>query len=430
MQQTNETAQDYYDRTGQFQPAVNWQDSGFNGTLQPVDAQGRPWVSPDISGPMMFIVDQQHATADHPAGSIVPASDKSVYRDMPQSGLGEFLGNLALVAGPALASYALGGSALAGGAGAAGEGAGAVTGSGVGGGAGGVLGASTAYDPALINAAYSGMGATGVGSTAAGLGTGATGLLASASGFPVASSIAGAASALGGGFTAAQLAQAAASAGGGLGGGAGGLTAGTAATGGTALSRILDGTATTADYLSVAGPLAGTAAGLYGANQQQNAFSDVANQYLGLGAPARARLEASYQPGFSLAQADPAFQNALDTAGQTSARALSTKYGNPADSPAAQAEMQKYLLGNVELPQLNTYRSQLAGQGGLGINTAGTASTAGAANSGGAANAIGYGLGSLLNPQPDLSQLFRQLGTSGQQQNSLTVGGLPYGGSR
>jgi len=92
--------------------------------------------------------------------------------------------------------------------------------------------------------------------------------------------------------------------------------------------------------------------------------------------------------------------------------------------------MNKYLMGNVYLPQLNTYRSQNLTGGGLGVNTAGTGSMAGAQSEGGGWEAFAAGANTAFNPQPTIADLFKQWGTGGQQQqNKLSIGGLPWGGS-
>jgi len=177
---------------------------------------------------------------------------------------------------------------------------------------------------------------------------------------------------------------------------------------GSALSRILNGTATTADYLSTFGNLAGTGLGLLGANQQSSAMGDIANRYLDMGAPYRGLLQQSYQPGFNLATADPAYQGALDQAAQSAARATSARVGNPTENPGAYAEMQKYITGSLALPQLNTYRSQLGTFGQLGVNQAGTAQMGEAQAKGGMYDALGYGIGQMTQPDNPFRGLLDQ----------------------
>lgn len=167
----------------------------------------------------------------------------------------------------------------------------------------------------------------------------------------------------------------------------------------SALGRILNGTATADDWAKLLGTAGSTALGVLGANKQADAYREATDKFLGLGAPYREKLTASYQPGFDLTKTDPQFNNALNTSADTVLRRLSASSGNPFDNPGAMTEAMRYVTGNTYLPQLNTYRSQLGSFGGLGVNTAGTAATAGAQNSGGVYDALGYGLGQLTgNP--------------------------------
>lgn len=175
-----------------------------------------------------------------------------------------------------------------------------------------------------------------------------------------------------------------------------------------ALGRIIDGTATSSDWTQVLGGAGSALLGVAGSNAQADAYSDVANKYLALGAPYRDKLTASYAPGFSMAD-QPDFQNALDVGAQAAARATSARVGNPVDNPGAYAEMQKYITGSLALPQLNTYRSQLGSFGGLGVNTAGTASMGGASQAGGMYDAIGSGLASLTKPKNPYEDMFKGL---------------------
>lgn len=184
-------------------------------------------------------------------------------------------------------------------------------------------------------------------------------------------------------------------------------SAANAATGGSAISKIIDGTATASDWASVLGNIGATGLGIAGANAQGDAFKDVYNQQMSLGAPYRDKLAATYQPGFSMAD-QPDFMNALNLGADAVARATSTK-ANTFD-PGAQMEMQKYVSGNLALPQLNTYRSQLGSFGQLGTNTAGTAALGGAQSNAGTYNALGYGLGQLTQPESPFKGLLSQFG--------------------
>jgi len=180
----------------------------------------------------------------------------------------------------------------------------------------------------------------------------------------------------------------------------GGKTVADTASRASALAKALG---ITQDKASLLGGLGGAALSAYGSDQQANAYRDVANQYLALGAPSRARLEASYAPGFSMAD-QPDFQNALDIGAQAAARATSAKVGNPTGNRGAYADMQKYISGSLALPQLNAYRSQNATSGGLGVNTAGSASTSAAGNTSGLYNSLGFGLDQITKPDSQVNQ--------------------------
>jgi len=249
-----------------------------------------------------------------------------------------------------------------------------------------------ALAPELFGAAGAeAAGAAGGGELAAGAGE----FIGGASGGTVAGE--GALSGLAGGASGAEVAGAV---GGGALSGAGAAAGGGALTqaAGSAMSRILDGTATTADWTQVLGAGASAGLGAAGANAQAGAYSDVADKYLALGAPYRDKLLETYQPGYSIADS-PDFMNALDVGAQAAARATSAKSGNPVDNPGAYAEMQKYISGSLALPQLNTTRSQLGTFGQLGTNIAGSNDTAAAGQTSGAYNALGYGLGQITQPQ-------------------------------
>lgn len=140
-------------------------------------------------------------------------------------------------------------------------------------------------------------------------------------------------------------------------------TTASAAAKGSAISRILDGTATTADYLSVGGAALPGVLGAITSSQQASKLSDLAQQYSNYGAPSRARYEASFQPGFTMAS-DPGYQDALDSAGKTTLHSLSVN-GNPAGSPNAWAASQKDLYDKTAYPALQAYRNTNSVGGGL-----------------------------------------------------------------
>lgn len=333
-----------------------------------------------------------------------PQGSSALFPDMPQSGLGEFLGNLALVAGPA----------IAGGLGAFGAAdAGTVAGGGVGGGTAGAIEGGLASSP-LTGVGVGSYGGANSALGALGAGAGATGAIANGLD-PITTG-----EAISGSFTPATAAEMAAM----------GVPTSAAAAGGaggaalTPLARLLGLGQTGSDIASVLGPLAGAGLGYLGSQQQQNAFQDVANQQLAIGAPYRNQLQQSYQPGFDLAS-QPGYGDAFGRIADISSRAYSAKMGNPAENPTAQAGILSDVWNQGYLPALTNYRGGLMQAGGMGLNTSGTASLAGANQAGGSLNALGYGVGSVTQPQNDISALLRQLGSGGQNY-SLNVGGLKY----
>jgi hypothetical protein len=154
--------------------------------------------------------------------------------------------------------------------------------------------------------------------------------------------------------------------------------------------------------------------GYFGANQQSDAFQDVYNQQSAIGAPYRNLLQASYQPGFTMAN-EPGYKDALDLSTDSFLRAASAGRapgvggGNPMDNPGAWAETMKYVNSSLALPQLNTYRGQLGQFGGMGLNTAGQSSLMGAQTSGGGLNAIGYGLNTAFQQPSAADEYYRAM---------------------
>jgi len=377
MQYTQESPQDYYDRTGQMPPA---DPNAANGQSY-VDAQGKPYIGGvSQSGPFL-IVDSQHATAAHPAGSMISptAPDiESVYKTQSPDGLMDW------IAGPGtMIGLGAGLGAAAIGAGGAGAGMGEVP--------------------------YATGGVAGGGSAAGG-----AGVLAGSGEVPYAGELAG----------------------GGASGAAGGVA--DAATGevpyaagaaGTAASTAAGGANPNTTFgipNNVLGGVAQGVIGAVGAGAQGSAYNDVASKYLTLGAPERALLEASYKPGFSLMD-QPGYGDAFTRAADIASRSYSAKMGNPADNPSAQAGILSDVWNGSYIPTLNSYRSGLNAAGNTGLPTAGAASVAGAGSVGDLANAIGAGANTALNPPTDIAALLKQMGTlgnNGSQNYSLNVGGM------
>lgn len=187
--------------------------------------------------------------------------------------------------------------------------------------------------------------------------------------------------------------------GGGAGGGFGGLQAAA-----DTLKKYGVDAALIKSLLSGAARAAPAALGAYGANQQSQAYTDLANKYMALGAPSRDRYEASFAPGFSLSN-DPGYQDAINAASKANLHALSLG-GNPALSPNAQAQNLQDLYSRVSYPALQNYRNMNANAGGIAsLQTAAPGAAGAGINAGsGVYNALGAGLNDIFNPPKTMAE--------------------------
>jgi hypothetical protein len=155
-----------------------------------------------------------------------------------------------------------------------------------------------------------------------------------------------------------------------------------------------------------------TLGSILGDTQIANANSNLAHDYMALGAPSRQRYEDSFNPNFDVSKIT-GLQQAMDTSYQGLLHGLSTQ-GNPYGNPGGLNEAQKNITGNLILPTLQNYRNQNAASGGYGaFSTAAPQAASNAINaSGNIYSDIGRGVGNALNPPPTLDQYFRQLSRS------------------
>lgn len=275
-------------------------------------------------------------------------------------------------------------------------GAGSVAGTaGFEGGLAATLGAAESAAPALGSGLTAGSSTGGIGGGAlgSGLSTGSTasGIGAGATGTGISSGLAGAGSALTPGYFAAE----------GLGSTGGGATSGLASSvgPGTGLEMALRG-------------LPGIV-GAISANNQANKSDALAQQYMALGAPSRARFEASYAPGFSM-ESDPGYLDALNQASKASLHSLSVT-GNPAGSPNAWAKSLSDLYQQNAYTALQNYRNQNSGAGGL--SGALQASTSPANNAitqqGNVAGSLGGAAADIFTPRKSISEILGEIRRSG-----------------
>lgn len=187
--------------------------------------------------------------------------------------------------------------------------------------------------------------------------------------------------------------------------GAGGtaLTVANAAAAGTALSRILGGTATTADWISVLGT---AGAGLYGASvagDQAKAYKDVADQFAGYGAPYRQRLSDIYADPSTFLNSKEV-QKPVQMGSDIMARSLSMQ-GNPTGSGNALQQLQSYSADQL-FGRLGQEKDRLGGFGGLSGYNAAAPSAAGAAiqSMSGAPNVLAATASDIFNPKPTMAE--------------------------
>lgn len=167
----------------------------------------------------------------------------------------------------------------------------------------------------------------------------------------------------------------------------------------SALSRLINGNATAADYAQIAGALGTTGVGILSANSQANTLKGIYDQQRADRAPSLA--------AYNTALANPdTFYNSAPAMGSVDAvlRKLSVN-GNPAANPGDLSKAAAYNLGGY-----TNYLGALSGpafggqatQAQLGTGIAGTQASMG--------NALGGGLTNLTTPTNDWSSILSQLG--------------------
>lgn len=172
--------------------------------------------------------------------------------------------------------------------------------------------------------------------------------------------------------------------------------------GGSALSRVLNGGATAADWLSIAGIVGATGLGAYGAGKQADALTDIANQSRADRAPFLGKANEwlanpqAYIEGPGMASMDATLKR------------LSAERGNPIDSPTA--------LGLATQAGMQDWRNAVTGFANIGLSGEDSrnsllANAAGA--DAGKLSALGYGLGELTQPKDDLAALLKRLQKAG-----------------
>lgn len=148
--------------------------------------------------------------------------------------------------------------------------------------------------------------------------------------------------------------------------------------------------------------------GAYASSRQSDNLSDLATKFGEYGGPSRARYEASFQPGFTMAN-DPGYQDALDQSAKATLHGLSVQ-GNPAGSPNAWAQSLQDNYQKTAYPALQQYRNQNAATSGIGaFNSAAPGLATGQLQSNANMyNGIGSAIGNVTNPTQSLADILKQ----------------------
>ena len=192
--------------------------------------------------------------------------------------------------------------------------------------------------------------------------------------------------------------------------------------GAQAIKNILSNGGSVDDWITLAGSAGPALLSMYASGKQSEALEEVARleneryeRNYALGAPSRARYEASFADGFDITQ-DPALKAAMEGTSTTMLNRLSTQ-GNPFGNPSGVAEANKYVLSNVALPYLNQYRTLNANTGGYSAYNNSAASgpnmqpTLSAINADtNVWSAAGAGVADIFTPKTDFEQLWKKYG--------------------
>lgn len=152
---------------------------------------------------------------------------------------------------------------------------------------------------------------------------------------------------------------------------------------------------------AIARGIPGTA-GAVAAKQQTNSLKSLADEYLALGAPSRARYESSFTPGFSMSS-DPGFTDALNQSAKATLHGLSVT-GNPADNPNAWMQTLSDVNSKLAYPALQDYRRTNAETGGIASLTGAAPNDSLAAINarGNVYNAAGAAAADVFTPRPKI----------------------------
>lgn len=169
----------------------------------------------------------------------------------------------------------------------------------------------------------------------------------------------------------------------------------------TAVGRVVDqlmgkGEASTSDWASILGTAGATGLGLLGANAQTDALKDIYSQTRADRSGALNAFNSALRNPNSFYQTQPAIGAVEGVLSKLSV------LGNPANNPSSLAKAAAYNLGGY-----NDYLRSLSGPAFGTASTEANLGSQAAGAEGGAYNALGFGLSSLLNPQPTIQDLLK-----------------------
>jgi hypothetical protein len=171
----------------------------------------------------------------------------------------------------------------------------------------------------------------------------------------------------------------------------------------TTIGRLLSGQGGIDDYLAAIGLLGGTALGVKGAKDQQDATKELYDNFYKMGQPYRDSLSALNSNPSSF-YSSPQYQGALDYGTQAVGKALSAKGGNPWGNETSKQAMLDF-SGKFGLDAYNQRWNQLSSAGQLGLGATPGLGLANVQAQGGIPNAVGAGIAGLTTPTYNLGDI-------------------------
>jgi len=133
------------------------------------------------------------------------------------------------------------------------------------------------------------------------------------------------------------------------------------------LKRILNGVAKDSDWLKLLAAGGGSVLDYFGDQASGDQAMDLWNAVQN--SPGMTRFNNSFAPGWSIMDADPSFQGALDASANAFTRAASARVGNVGGNPGAWNEIQTNVMNSTLAPWTTNYRAQNLNAAGIAANS-------------------------------------------------------------